>query len=84
MSRVVHRSAPAAVLALTVALLSAACSSGGSRSPETEAPAGNGPAVQSWVTTGDKTQLLAPQPVRQFGTAALQPLRIEVDATRSY
>ena len=46
--------------------------------------AADGPAVQSWVTTGDKSQRLSVQPARHFGTPVLQPLRIEVDTTRRY
>ena len=75
---------PRALPALALSLLAAACSSGGNRAPDAQDGSANGPTVQAWVTTGDKTQLLAAQPARQFGTPALQPLRIEVDTARRY
>jgi glucosylceramidase len=63
----------AALLSLTVASLLAACAGGGSEQPE---PVLSGMPVQVWLTTGDKTRLLARQPdvalhARESSTAAI-------------
>lgn len=75
---------PRALPAFVLGLLAVACSSGGNRMPDADEGPATGPAVQSWVTTGDKAQRLSPQPVRHFGAAAPQALRIDVDTTRRY
>lgn len=57
-----------------------ACAGGGA-----EAPRANGPATQAWVTTADRSRLLAPDaqaPV--FGTGAALAANIDVDATTRY
>jgi glucosylceramidase len=71
-------------MALTLGLFLAACSSAGTSKPGPAQGSAQGPIVHSWVTTGDQSQRLSAQPGRQFGTAALQPLRIEVDTARRY
>ncbi len=41
-------------------------------------------AVGGWVTTGDRTRLLAPESGLHFGAAAALPVHIEVDAAQRF
>ncbi len=48
------------------------------------ASSGNGPAVAVYLSTDDRSQLMAAQPVVNFGTAALAANPITVDETQTY
>jgi len=69
-----------------------ACLIGGVAQPQAQhlngerAAATNGgqAAVHVWLTTGDRTELLAREPDLSFGAQPMAPLAIEVDASRSY
>jgi len=45
---------------------------------------GAGPAVEAWITTGDRTRLLARDHVRQSTAGAPSQPRIDVDASRRF
>lgn len=45
---------------------------------------GSGPMVQAWVTTADRTRLLAREPDTAFGAGAPLPLNIDIDAGTRY
>jgi glucosylceramidase len=75
------------LLAALLPLMLGACSSngtGGVMPPEPPPAPGTGPAVEAWVTTGDKTRLLARETRLAFGATAPLALNIEVDATQRY
>ncbi len=70
---------PGLTAQLVLTLLLSACGSNG------VAPSlAPGPAVEAWVTTGDKTRLLARETGLAFGNTASLPLNIDVDANRRY
>jgi len=85
-----HPRLRAARPALAASLLAclAACGSGGTGSgavPLPPAPVtANGPAVTAWVTTGDRSRLLARENAGAFGNAAAEGLQIEVDAAQRF
>ncbi|MBE0546498.1 MAG: glycosyl hydrolase [Rubrivivax sp.] len=63
--------------------LLAACGTQGGGDSTAPAP-DNGPAVQAWVTSGDKTRLLARDAPRAFGPRAPLPIHFDVDSSRRY
>lgn len=52
--------------------------------PAVAAPPAAGIALESWVTSADGTQRLAPAPIVRFGTGQAPERVIEVDATQRY
>jgi len=75
------RLARAAALAIAAGVAGCGASGGGSSAPPPPPP---GPTVQAWVTTGDRTQLLARDVDRAFGDQALQSLVIDVDPSVAF
>lgn len=83
----------AATLAGTLALLLAGCGGGGAPvaagCPAGTEPIGGtcqapGPLVQAWVTTGDRSRLLAREPDLAFGGGAPRAITIDVDPTERH
>jgi glucosylceramidase len=76
-------------LAVALALTTSGCGSG-VRAPQASAPVPpaaptlSGPPVVAWVTTGDKTRLLAREPGLAFAEAAPLSANIDVDSTKRY
>ncbi|MCX7239984.1 MAG: glycosyl hydrolase [Burkholderiales bacterium] len=64
---------------LLIAMLVPACSTGGETLAAGTTLSGRGPLVEAWVTTGDKTRLLAHEEGSSFGTGTALDLNIEVD-----
>ncbi|MBL0087946.1 MAG: glycosyl hydrolase [Ideonella sp.] len=81
-----QRLAAAGLLACATATGLVACGSGGSGSGAAPLPPaiGAGPVVDAWVTTGDRTRLLAKESPGAFGDAAVLPIQIEVDAAQRF
>jgi glucosylceramidase len=69
---------------LAAAVTLVACGTGGSVAPLPMDNTSTGPTVTAWVTTGDKTRLLAREPVGRFGDAVPASQLIEVDATQRF
>ncbi len=70
-------------LVLCIASALSACGSGGGVLPSSNS--GTGAAVSAWVTTGDQTRLLSPEPGIAFGNAPVAGAQaVDVDAATRY
>jgi glucosylceramidase len=68
-----------------VCLVVAGCAAGGDAPRETPPPAvATGPLAALWLTTADKSKLLARSEAGRFGNAAPLALNIEVDASQRF
>ena len=82
-AQALHRGLAAGLLACL-----AACGSGGTGSgavlPPPAPVTANGPAVTAWVTTGDRSRLLARERAGAFGSGAAEGVQIDVDAAQRF
>lgn len=81
-ARTTHARYGAALLTCLLTCLLSACGAG-ALAPTASAPA-TGPAVDAWVTTGDRVKRLAHETGLALGAVDTLPLHIEVDASRRY